>query len=460
MHRRSELRDLAMLWFTVSLTLTAGCLAADDPLVGEPAALSAATYRFEAQVAANRCLDVDAAASADGTRIQEWECNATAAQSFRVDDLGGGLARLVNPSSGKCVDVAAAGTADGTQVQLWSCNGTSAQSFRVEDAGNGLVVLRNTGSDKCVDVNAAATANGTKVQIWTCNGTSAQLWRPVAAGAPPPPPPPPPPAGRIVAGYYPDWVDEVRVRDLDPRYNLVYLFAARPEGGAPGTTGRVVFTPPGNGRGAATNLVADLQYARSTQHRKIILSVGGAGNGMSFPERQKSQRFVDSVAGIAQQLGGLDGLDWNTFEGNQAPDTGEMIWISLELKRRFPGWIITAPPAPWNQVDRSFCAAMVAAGALDYAAPQYYDGPGLDQQAYIVDSVDQWVSLLGASHVVVGFGIWDQPNYMSIGEAISTWQEVVRRHPDLRGAFDWSISLDESQGWPFASQLGPLVGAP
>jgi hypothetical protein len=137
-----------------------------------------------------------------------------------------------------------------------------------------------------------------------------------------------------------------------------------------------------------------------------------------------------------------------------------MIWISLELKRRFPGWIITAPPAPWNSVDKAFCAAMVAAGALDYAAPQYYDGPGLDEQAYIVNSVDEWVNLLGASHVAVGFGIWNQDRYMSIGEAIPTWKEIARRHPDLRGAFDWSIALDEGQGWPFARQLGPLVAAP
>jgi chitinase len=456
MLKRSGPRFLAM----VSLATLASCADGDvggaEALVDDPAALAAATYRFEVQVAANRCLDVDAAASADGTRLQEWECNASVAQSFRVEDLGGGLARLVNPSSGKCVDVAGAGTADGTQLQLWTCNGTSAQSFRLEDSTNGTLVLRNSGSGKCVDVNAAATTNGTRVQIWTCNGTDAQRWKPVASTTPPPPPPPPP-AARIVAGYYPNWTDEVRLRDVDPRYNLIYLFSARPEGGAPGTTGRVIWTPPGDGRGAASNLVADIAYARTVQHRKVLLSVGGAGGGMSFPDRGKSQRFVDSVIAIVQQLGGLDGLDWNTFEGSQAPDTAEMIWISLQLKQRFPGFLVTAPPAPWNSIDKTFCAAMVAAGALDYAAPQYYDGPGLDDPAYIVDSVDQWVALLGASHVAVGFGVWDQPMYESIGDAIAAWDEIARRHPDVRGAFDWSIALDEGQGWPFARQLGPRV---
>ncbi|AUX29875.1 uncharacterized protein SOCE836_019680 [Sorangium cellulosum] len=263
---------------------------------------------------------------------------------------------------------------------------------------------------------------------------------------------------KVVAGYYPNWTPSpIRIRDINSQYNVIYLFAALPVGGSPGTTGAVTWTPPGDGRGAATNLNADIQYARTTQGRKILLTVGGAGNGMSFPTREKSEAFVDSVVDIYNSLGGFDGIDWNTFEANQAPDTSEMIWISLELKRRFPGFIITAPPAPWKDVDKTFCEAMVKAGAMDYAAPQYYDGPDLDQQEYIVDSVNEWVSRLGARHVVVGFGISDETNYMSIDEAIPTWNELESNHPTLRGAFDWQIHLDESYGWPFADGIGPLV---
>ena len=263
---------------------------------------------------------------------------------------------------------------------------------------------------------------------------------------------------KLVAGYYPNWTDSPeRIRDVNSHYNLIYLFAATPVGGAPGTTGALEWSMPGNGKGAASNFNADVLYARTTQGRKIILSVGGAGNGMSFPNRSKSQTFVDSVVSWYQKFGGIDGIDWNTFEGNQAPDTTEMIWISLELKKKYPGFIISAPPAPWNSVDKTFCSAMVKAGALDYAAPQYYDGPNLATQDYIVKSVAEWVTLLGASHVVVGFGIWDQPNYMAIGDAVKTWTAVKAAAPALRGAFDWQIHTDAAQGWPFATQLGPLV---
>ncbi len=265
--------------------------------------------------------------------------------------------------------------------------------------------------------------------------------------------------GKVVGVYYPNWTPAPpRIRNLDANYNLVYLFAATPVGGAPGTTGAVTFTPPGDGLGAASNLVADIQYARKTQGRKIMLSVGGAGNGMSFPNRGKSQAFVNSIVAIYNQLGGFDGLDWNTFEGSQAPDTSEMIWISLQLKQRFPGFIISAPPAPWNPVDKVFCQAMVNAGAMDYAAPQYYDGPGLADPTYVVANVAEWVALLGASHVVIGFGINPSAaNYMTPANAITIWNQVRAASPTIHGGFDWEISTDLAQGFPFAHGVGNLI---
>jgi hypothetical protein len=263
---------------------------------------------------------------------------------------------------------------------------------------------------------------------------------------------------RILAGYYPAWyAAPARLRDIDPHYGVLYLFAARPVGGAPGTTGAVYWNPPGDGRGAASHFNDDLQYVRKVQGRKVILSVGGDGNGMSFPDRAKSRAFIASIVALHRQFGGFDGLDWNTFQAGQRPDTAEMIWISLELKRLYPGFIISAPPAPWNVTDQRFCADMLRAGALDYAAPQYYDGPNLADPDYVLANVGLWVKLLGASHVVVGFGINSAANFMNDTQATATWRELQRRHPDLRGAFNWELETDERQGWPFARKLGPLV---
>ncbi|NYH41475.1 glucose/arabinose dehydrogenase [Micromonospora jinlongensis] len=77
---------------------------------------------------------------------------------------------------GKCLDVDNAGTADGTKIQLWTCNGTTAQSWT--KVGDTYRVL-----GKCLDVDNGGTANGTKVQLWTCNGSGAQVWQPQADGS-------------------------------------------------------------------------------------------------------------------------------------------------------------------------------------------------------------------------------------------------------------------------------------
>ena len=61
------------------------------------------------------------------------------------------------------------GTADGTQIQLYTCNGSAAQTW----TRNGQT-LRALG--KCLDVSGGGTADGTKIQLWTCNGTGAQNW--------------------------------------------------------------------------------------------------------------------------------------------------------------------------------------------------------------------------------------------------------------------------------------------
>jgi hypothetical protein len=125
-----------------------------------------------------KCLDVAAAASANGTKIQEYTCNGSAAQSFHLAGApnAAGASTIVHDVTGKCVDIDHSGTADFTKAQLWDCNGTGAQSFAVENVGNGNVRFVNTNSGKCLDINGASAADGTQVQLYSCNGTVAQTW--------------------------------------------------------------------------------------------------------------------------------------------------------------------------------------------------------------------------------------------------------------------------------------------
>ena len=413
-----------------------------------------------------RALDVYGAATGDGTQVDIWDVNGTAAQKWQVNQNSDGTYTLVNPNSGKALDVYSASTADGAKIDIWDVNGTAAQKWKFNSNSDGTYTLVNPNSGKALDVYGAATGDGTLVDIWDLNGTVAQKWQLNPATSTPTPTPTPAPTGRIVGGYYPTWVSSPqRLTSVNAAYNLIYLFAATTAapGGNAGT-GAVGFNLPADTNGAATHWAADIQAARTTQHRKIILSVGGAGYGMAFPNRAYSQTFLNSIQSLYNAWGGFDGLDWNTFEGTTNANVSEMIWVSQQLKASHPGFIISAPPAPWNTTDQSLCVSMLAAGALDYCAPQYYDGPSLADPAWIASNVDTWMTLIPPKNFVFGFGIDPNlANYETIAVGESVWKNVSAKYPAIGGAFDWQINEDLLNGSPFATQLAPLVnpsGAP
>ena len=113
---------------------------------------------------AGKCLDVAGANSADGTAVQLYDCNGTAAQQWTVG--GDGTIRAL----GKCLDVSGANSANGTVVQLWDCNGSAAQNW--SRPGDGSV--RALG--KCLDASNNSSANGTRLQIWDCGSGANQKW--------------------------------------------------------------------------------------------------------------------------------------------------------------------------------------------------------------------------------------------------------------------------------------------
>jgi cellulose 1,4-beta-cellobiosidase len=112
-----------------------------------------------------KCVDVTGANPADGTQVQLFTCNGTAAQQWTVGTNG------TVSALGKCLDAAGAGTANGTKVQLFTCNGTGAQQWRQSGAE-----LINTPSGRCLDATGVSSADGTPLQLWDCGGGANQQW--------------------------------------------------------------------------------------------------------------------------------------------------------------------------------------------------------------------------------------------------------------------------------------------
>jgi chitinase len=115
---------------------------------------------------AGKCVDINAANSANGTAVQLYDCNGSAAQNWTVGTDG------TIRGLGKCMDVTAAGTANGSLVQIYDCNGTGAQVWQAQSNGT----LRNPSSGRCLDASNNSSANGTRLQIWDCFAGANQRW--------------------------------------------------------------------------------------------------------------------------------------------------------------------------------------------------------------------------------------------------------------------------------------------
>ncbi|GAA3287050.1 ricin-type beta-trefoil lectin domain protein [Dactylosporangium vinaceum] len=192
------------------------------------------------------CLDVRGGSATDGTALQMYGCNHTAAQTFAygADNTLRVLGKCVTAgaavtiatcsgaaaqqwshqssgalvSGGQCLDVPNGNTTPGAvQLQTYTCNGSSAQLWKLPPgpvtgpgglcadvanaspaSGTAVQLWGCNNSDaqrwsapgdqslrtlgKCLDVVNGGTANGTAVQLWDCNGTASQTWTTRADG--------------------------------------------------------------------------------------------------------------------------------------------------------------------------------------------------------------------------------------------------------------------------------------
>ncbi|WP_435852837.1 ricin-type beta-trefoil lectin domain protein [Streptomyces mirabilis] len=124
---------------------------------------------IEVHAAQGKCLDVEGAKKDNGTPVQLYTCNGSAAQEWKVygDDRG---LHLQNVNSLKCLDVSNNNPANGTKIQIWTCSGSPAQTWEFNLRATGS--LRNVGTDKCIDLHEYT--NGYNSWLYTCNGTGPQ----------------------------------------------------------------------------------------------------------------------------------------------------------------------------------------------------------------------------------------------------------------------------------------------
>ncbi|MFG1992573.1 endo-1,4-beta-xylanase [Actinoplanes sp. NPDC048988] len=108
-----------------------------------------------------RCLDVPGSSQNNGTRVQLYDCNGQANQTWTLTS-----SKQLTVYGSRCLD--AAGSGNGSAVQIYSCNGQANQQWNVNSNGT----ITGVQSGRCLDV--WGTGNGQQVQIYDCNGQANQ----------------------------------------------------------------------------------------------------------------------------------------------------------------------------------------------------------------------------------------------------------------------------------------------
>lgn len=99
----------------------------------------------------------------------------------KVKHLGNGIYTLTFKRSNKVLDIYGSHTTSGTNVHQWEYVGKDNQKWIIKSAGNGYYYIIGRGSGLALDIYCGNKANGTNVWAYLKNNSNAQKWKFFAA---------------------------------------------------------------------------------------------------------------------------------------------------------------------------------------------------------------------------------------------------------------------------------------
>jgi hypothetical protein len=142
-------------------------------LSGSSAATLTGAVYLESGVS-GKCLDDAYDKATNGTKVQSYACNKSAAQEWVLGSNG-----TIENANGKCIDNEYGKDLNDNPITMYTCNSSSTAEVWTDTND----ILLNTNTKKCIDIPYATTKNGTALQLYTCNGKKQQSWNAVKVSA-------------------------------------------------------------------------------------------------------------------------------------------------------------------------------------------------------------------------------------------------------------------------------------
>lgn len=124
-------------------------------------------------------LDVDHGTNKNGTLVTLYGKHSGENQKWKFEyDKGSGNYRIHSgvDFDNMCLDVNGAKFVNGTQVQIWGCNTSAAQEFKLVTNSDGSYGFSVAADTMYLDVRGGKFSSGTQIQVYQKNGTNAQKW--------------------------------------------------------------------------------------------------------------------------------------------------------------------------------------------------------------------------------------------------------------------------------------------
>ncbi len=292
----------------------------------------------------------------------------------------------------------------------------------------------------------------------------------------------------MVTGYWQDFDNgaaTMRLSAVNSNYTLIAVAFA---GTDPSTPGAITFSIDSGlssalGGYTAANFISDVNTLHS-QGKKVILSVGGANGTVSITDSTSATNFANSAYSLMQQYG-FDGVDIDLEAGISVPYlTSALQQLSAKAGSNL---IITLAPQTVDMQSTSsdyFQLALNIKSILTIVNMQFYNSGsmnGCDGNVYAEGTEDFLVALAcielegGLSPSQVGLGLPASTSgagsgYVSpsvVNNALDCLEtgnncgsfKPPHTWPGLRGAMDWSINWDASNGYNFVNTVAPYLNS-
>lgn len=287
----------------------------------------------------------------------------------------------------------------------------------------------------------------------------------------------------LITGYWQDFNNgaaTMRLSAVNSNYTIIAVAFANADPSNPGGVTFSIDSGLSSALGGYTTaqFISDINTLHS-QGKKVIISVGGQNGTISVADSTSAANFANSVYSLMQQYG-FDGVDIDLENGINVTYMSSALQ-QLSAKAGSSLIITLAPQTIDMQSTGSgyFQLALSIKSILTIVNMQYYNSGtmlGCDGNVY-AEGTENFITALACiqlqgglrpDQVGIGFpasgsaagGGYVSPSVVNaaldcLANGTNCGSFVPPAHWSIRGAMDWSINWDASNGYNFANTVGP-----